>query len=47
MKNWSIEDEKGESSCPLSVDCLDAERIARDLQIEFEIVIIMLSMDDR
>lgn len=39
MKNWSVEDENGESSCPLSEECLDAEKIARKLGIDFEIVV--------
>lgn len=38
MRNWSVEEEKGSSICPLKDDCLDAERIAKFLDIPFETV---------
>lgn len=38
MKNWSVEEEQGVSVCPMKDDCIDAEKIANQLQIPFEIV---------
>lgn len=41
MKNWSVEEEQGISVCPSKDDCLDAERVAKKLNIPFEIVLII------
>ena len=41
MKNWSVEEEKGISVCPSKDDCLDAERVAKKLNIPFEIVYVV------
>lgn len=45
MKNWSIEEESGQSVCPLKDDLLDAQKIADFLHIPLEIVLFPIKSE--
>lgn len=42
MRNWSVEEETGQLVCPAKDDMRDAERVAKTLDIPFEIVSMLL-----